>query len=107
MGGRTVYLLAALVTLTSFAGKTRSASCCLRYIRRQLPCQRISAYTLQSTGKSCDINAVILHLPGRFLCADPAADWTQRVMRCLDERRRKNEEALGRESVDTAKAAAA
>ncbi|XP_061521816.1 C-C motif chemokine 20b [Phycodurus eques] len=106
MEGRTVYLLAALLILTTFTASTHSASCCLRYINRQLPCQRMSGYTFQSMGKSCDINAVILHLPGRFLCADPAASWTQRAMRCLDERRRKSDEAL-QQSANNATAAAA
>ncbi|XP_037136019.1 C-C motif chemokine 20b [Syngnathus acus] len=101
MRGHAIFLLSGLLILTSFMAGTHSASCCLKYIRRELPCQRVSGYTYQSMGKSCDINAVILHLPGRFLCANPAASWTQRVMRCIDERRRKNTKAL-EESATTA-----
>ncbi|XP_057680312.1 C-C motif chemokine 20b isoform X2 [Corythoichthys intestinalis] len=67
----------------------KNASCCLKYFKRELPCQLISGYTYQSMGRFCDINAVILHLPRRFLCADPTSNWTQRVMRCVDERRKK------------------
>ncbi|XP_077410373.1 C-C motif chemokine 20b [Vanacampus margaritifer] len=98
MEGRTVYLLTALLILITFTGSSHSASCCLRYFepRRELPCQRVLGYTYQSMGKSCDINAVILHLPRRFLCAEPTASWTQRAMQCVDERRRKNAESLQR-----------
>ncbi|XP_077365626.1 C-C motif chemokine 20b [Festucalex cinctus] len=98
MEGRTVYLFAALLILIAFTGNTHSASCCLRHIKpkRRLPCQRVLGYTYQSMGKSCDINAVILHLPGSFLCVKPTASWTQRAMRCVDERRRNNAEALQR-----------
>ncbi|XP_051910434.1 C-C motif chemokine 20b [Hippocampus zosterae] len=105
MEGRTVYLLTALLILTTFTTSTHSASCCLRYMKRKLPCQKVSDYSLQSIGKSCDINAVIFHLPGRFLCANPIASWTQRVMQCIDERKRKSEKALIQQSVNSIAAA--
>nr|XP_057915378.1 C-C motif chemokine 20-like [Doryrhamphus excisus]XP_057916956.1 C-C motif chemokine 20-like [Doryrhamphus excisus] len=96
MEGHKVYLLTSLLVLMTFTGRTQSASCCLRYHDIKLPCQRLLGYTIQSMGKSCDINAVIFHVPGRFVCADPSRNWTQRGMRCIDERRRKSTEAQNR-----------
>ncbi|XP_068438240.1 C-C motif chemokine 20b [Clinocottus analis] len=82
-------LLCSLVILSSFIGSTQSASCCMMYTSRPLRCQRLMGYTIQTIINSCDINAVIFHLPGRFLCADPSSKWTLRGMKCVDERRRK------------------
>ncbi|XP_071372759.1 C-C motif chemokine 20b [Centroberyx affinis] len=81
-------LLAAvcsLLILTSFISSTQSASCCVRYSRRRLSCKRLRGYTRQNINGPCDINAVIFHLRDKFVCADPSKDWTQRVMKCLDE----------------------
>ncbi|XP_031706369.1 C-C motif chemokine 20b [Anarrhichthys ocellatus] len=83
-------VLCSLVTLTTFIGSTRSASCCMMYTSRRLSCQRLMGYTIQKIVNSCDISAVIFHLPGRFVCANPSSKWTQRGVKCLDERRRKN-----------------
>ncbi|XP_075936980.1 C-C motif chemokine 20b [Anarhichas minor] len=83
-------VLCSLVILTTFIGSTHSVSCCMMYTSRQLPCRRLLGYTIQTIVNSCDINAVIFHLPGRFVCANPSSKWTQRGMKCLDERRRKN-----------------
>ncbi|XP_056290202.1 C-C motif chemokine 20b [Pseudoliparis swirei] len=93
MASGRVFLLAvvcSLVILTSFIGSTQSASCCMMYTSRRLPCQRLIGYTIQTIFDSCDINAVIFHLPGRFVCADPSSKWTLRCMKCFDERRRKS-----------------
>ncbi|TNN45020.1 C-C motif chemokine 20 [Liparis tanakae] len=93
MASSRVLLLAvvcSLVILTSFIGSTQSASCCMMYTPRRLPCQRLMGYTIQNIFDSCDINAVIFHLPGRFVCADPSSKWTKRGMKCVDERRRKS-----------------
>ncbi|XP_026148099.1 C-C motif chemokine 20b [Mastacembelus armatus] len=82
----------ALVILTTLISSTDSASCCLRYTRRPLPCKRLLGYSIQTINTSCDINAIIFHLQGRFVCADPSMQWTQRAMKCLDEmERRKNQ----------------
>ncbi|KAM6908370.1 C-C motif chemokine 20b isoform 2-T2 [Lycodopsis pacificus] len=83
-------VLCSLVILTTFIGSTHSARCCMMYTSRQLSCQRLMDYTIQTIVNSCDIRAVIFHLPGKFVCANPSANWTQRAMKCLDERRRKN-----------------
>ncbi|XP_019740284.1 C-C motif chemokine 20b [Hippocampus comes] len=104
MEGRAVYLLTALLILTTFTTSTHSASCCLRYIKKKLSCQLVLDYSLQSMGKFCDMNAVIFHLPGRFLCANPNLSWTQRVRRCIDERKSKSESALIQQSNSTAAA---
>ncbi|XP_054621693.1 C-C motif chemokine 20b [Dunckerocampus dactyliophorus] len=96
MEGRKVYILTALLVLMTFTGRTHSASCCLGYSVARLPCKKLLGYTIQSMGKSCDINAVIFHLRRKFLCADPSKDSTQRGMRCIDERRRKSTEATQR-----------
>ncbi|XP_022049619.1 C-C motif chemokine 20b [Acanthochromis polyacanthus] len=91
MAGRKVFLIAALCSLlilTTFTGTTESASCCLRYTKRKLHCKRVLGYTIQNIGTACDINAVIFHVPGRFLCANPGKEWAQTAMKCVDERRR-------------------
>ncbi|XP_068566346.1 C-C motif chemokine 20b [Cebidichthys violaceus] len=82
-------VLCSLVILTTFIGSTQSASCCMMYTSRQLSCHRLMGYTIQTIINSCDINAIIFHLPGRFVCANPSSKWAQRAMKCLDERRRK------------------
>ncbi|XP_034021942.1 C-C motif chemokine 20b [Thalassophryne amazonica] len=75
------------IILTTFISSTQSASCCLIYSARPLRCRRLLDYTIQTNGASCDINAIIFHVPGRFVCADPRLEWTQRCMKCVDERK--------------------
>ncbi|KAF1373229.1 hypothetical protein PFLUV_G00258210 [Perca fluviatilis] len=94
MASSKVFLLCSLVILTTFIGSTQSASCCLMFGRRPLPCKRLLGYTIQTIHNSCDINAVIFHIPGRFVCADPSTNWTQRGMKCLDHRKMKNNQIL-------------
>ncbi|XP_039983177.1 C-C motif chemokine 20b isoform X2 [Xiphias gladius] len=93
MASGNVPLLAALcflVILTTFVGSTQSANCCLRYTRRPLPCKWLLGYTIQTINTSCDISAIVFHVPGRFVCANPSKQWTRRGMKCVDEMRRKN-----------------
>ncbi|XP_075996536.1 C-C motif chemokine 20-like [Genypterus blacodes] len=78
--------LCALVCLATFIGSAQSASCCLRLYKHPLHCRRLLGYTLQTINTSCDINAVIFHLSGRFVCSDPTKHWTVRAMKCVDER---------------------
>ncbi|XP_071751509.1 C-C motif chemokine 20b [Centroberyx gerrardi] len=85
-------LLAAvcsLLILTSFIGSTQSASCCVSYSKRRLQCKRLTGYTHQNINGPCDINAIIFHLPDRFVCADPSKELTQRMMKCVDQRKRR------------------
>ncbi|XP_023250848.1 C-C motif chemokine 20-like [Seriola lalandi dorsalis] len=93
MGTSKVCLLAVfctLIILTTFSGCAQSASCCLMYTRRrQLPYTRLLGYTIQNINTSCDINAIIFHLPGRFLCADPSVDSTRKGMAYVDEMRKR------------------
>ncbi|XP_036935614.1 C-C motif chemokine 20b [Acanthopagrus latus] len=86
--------LFSLLVLTAFIDNTQSASCCLRYVRRPIPCRPMVGYTIQTINNACDIEAIIFHLPGRFVCANPSQSWTQRGMACLDERRRKMAEII-------------
>ncbi|XP_061569603.1 C-C motif chemokine 20b [Cololabis saira] len=79
--------LCALILLSTFSSAD-SASCCLRYSKRRLPCKIIQGYSVQTITGSCDIRAVIFHLPGRFVCADPTTQWTRMRKKCVDERRR-------------------
>nr|QZC92281.1 chemokine (C-C motif) ligand 20b [Sebastes schlegelii] len=105
MASSRICLLAALcslVILTMFIGSTQSASCCMRYTNRRFKCQRLMGYTIQTINTSCDINAVIFHLPGRFVCADPLTKWTQRGMQCIDERRRMSSQIIARETTKSA-----
>ncbi|KAM4534156.1 C-C motif chemokine 20b [Odontesthes bonariensis] len=83
-----VVALCSLVILTTCISSTESASCCMRYTRRPQPCKRLLGYNIQTITGSCDINAIIFHIPGRFVCADPSVKWTQRGMKCVDERRK-------------------
>ncbi|GAA6215215.1 C-C motif chemokine 20-like [Lates japonicus] len=82
-------VLCSLAILISFIGNTQSASCCMRYTRRPLPFRRMIGYNIQTINNSCDINAIIFHLPGKFVCADPSMKWTQRGMKFVDEMRNK------------------
>ncbi|CAK6968593.1 C-C motif chemokine 20b [Scomber scombrus] len=92
MASSKVSLLAALCSLAilfSCISSTQSASCCLRYSRRRMPpCSRVLGYTIQTIKTSCDINAIIFHLPGAFVCADPSKHSTQIRMKCVDDKRR-------------------
>ncbi|XP_026217828.1 C-C motif chemokine 20b [Anabas testudineus] len=93
MASGKVCLLAALcffVILTNFIGNTQSASCCLRYTKRPLPCKRLTGYTIQNINTSCDIDAIVFHLEERFVCANPRMVWTQHRMKCVDEMKRKS-----------------
>ncbi|XP_018534813.2 C-C motif chemokine 20b [Lates calcarifer] len=92
MASSNVRLLAALCSLAiliSFIGNTQSASCCMRYTRRPLPYKQIMGYTIQTINNSCDINAIIFHVPGKFICADPSMKRTQQRMKFVDEMRHK------------------
>ncbi|KAM8823267.1 C-C motif chemokine 20b [Spinachia spinachia] len=82
-------LLCSLVILGTFLGSAHSARCCMMYAARRWNCQRMMGFSIQTIVNSCDISAVIFHLPGRFVCADPSSKWTQRAMKCLEERKRK------------------
>ncbi|XP_041816992.1 C-C motif chemokine 20b [Chelmon rostratus] len=97
--------LCSLVILSSFISSTQSASCCLRYAKRPLSCRRLLGYSIQTINSSCDLSAIIFHLPGRFVCAHPSASWTRRVVECLDEKRRRKAEIIKEETrVDTTSA---
>ncbi|XP_034562816.1 C-C motif chemokine 20b [Notolabrus celidotus] len=80
--------LCSLLIMSTFIDSTHSASCCLWYTSRPLKCSRLLGYTIQTINTSCDINAVIFHVKGRFLCADPSSSHTQKLMRCFDEKRK-------------------
>ncbi|KAK9527498.1 hypothetical protein VZT92_014056 [Zoarces viviparus] len=95
-------VLCSLVILTTFIGSAHSASCCMMYTTRRLPCQRLMGYTIQTIVNSCDINAVIFHLPGRFVCANPLSTSTQRGIKCLDERRSKNSQITAKNNTTSA-----
>ncbi|XP_038163848.1 C-C motif chemokine 20-like [Cyprinodon tularosa] len=97
MENRKACLFAALCSLlivASFIDSSESASCCMKYFKRKLPCKAVKGYNIQTINGSCDINAIIFHLNGRFVCADPLKVWTKRAMKCVDERRRKVERIL-------------
>ncbi|CAN9506035.1 unnamed protein product [Ophioblennius macclurei] len=81
--------LCAVVVLAAFIDSTQSASCCLNYIHRRLPCKRLLGYSIQTINQLCDIEAVVFHVRGKYLCADPASKATQRAKRCIDEREAK------------------
>uniref|UniRef100_A0A3B3IEF9 Chemokine interleukin-8-like domain-containing protein n=1 Tax=Oryzias latipes TaxID=8090 RepID=A0A3B3IEF9_ORYLA len=81
---RTVFISVCVLT----------ASCCLSYSRRRPPCKLLLGYSIQTITGSCDLPAVILHLPGKFLCADPSMRWTQKLQLCVEERKRKAAQVL-------------
>ncbi|XP_034999001.1 C-C motif chemokine 20b [Hippoglossus stenolepis] len=86
--------LCTLVLLSTFICSTQSASCCVSYTKRALPCQRLLGYNIQTINNSCDINAIIFHIRSRFVCADPLTNWTQRGMSCVDEKRKKQAQII-------------
>ncbi|XP_053198483.1 C-C motif chemokine 20b [Scomber japonicus] len=92
MTSNKVCLLAALCSLTilfTCISSTQSASCCMRYRRGRLPpCSRVLGYTIQTIKTTCDLNAIIFHVPGAFVCADPSRRLTQMRMKCVDDKRR-------------------
>ncbi|XP_061878154.1 C-C motif chemokine 20-like [Entelurus aequoreus] len=91
MEGRSTALTALLVLIIC-TGSTQSASCCVKnmVLRGKLSCQRLLGYSFQTINNSCDIKSVIFHLPARFLCAEPTDSKTQKLMQCIDERKRKS-----------------
>ncbi|XP_029313951.1 C-C motif chemokine 20b [Cottoperca gobio] len=95
--------LCSLFILTTFIGSTQSVSCCLRYTSRRFPCQRLLGYTIQNINTSCDIEAVIFHLPGRFMCVDPSNHSTRRGVKCVDERKRKSGLLVAKRSAGSTK----
>ncbi|KAM3593537.1 uncharacterized protein V6R79_014878 [Siganus canaliculatus] len=84
--GKVLAALCSLIILSSFITSADSVSCCLRYRRHRFPCKPLLGYTIQTINGSCDINAVIFHLPGRFICADPLSGHTKRAMACINNR---------------------
>ncbi|XP_041670149.1 C-C motif chemokine 20b [Cheilinus undulatus] len=86
-----VFLLSALcafIILTTVIDQTQSASCCVYYAKKHVNCNRILGYTYQTVNHACDLEAVIFHVPGRFICADPNRPHTQKLMKCFDERKK-------------------
>ncbi|XP_007555781.1 C-C motif chemokine 20-like [Poecilia latipinna] len=94
--------LCAFLIVCSFVCSSDSASCCTRYTKKKLPCLLVKNYSIQTIHGSCDINAIIFHVNGRFVCADPTKAWTKRAVTCVDERRKKrvNEVLMGKPSID-------
>ncbi|XP_074549581.1 C-C motif chemokine 20b [Halichoeres trimaculatus] len=80
--------LCSLLILSTFIDSTQSASCCLWYTRRRLHCHRLLGYTIQTINMSCDIKAVIFHNGNNFVCADPASSYTQKLMKCVDDKKK-------------------
>ncbi|XP_048866476.1 C-C motif chemokine 20-like [Brienomyrus brachyistius] len=76
--------LLVLVTLHLLLSRTESASCCVGYSSRHVPCHKLKRYTIQRMTGTCDIDAVIFHTrSGRFLCANPSLELTVNVLQCL------------------------
>uniref|UniRef100_UPI0037E8E427 C-C motif chemokine 20b n=1 Tax=Semicossyphus pulcher TaxID=241346 RepID=UPI0037E8E427 len=94
MASGRVFLLCSLLVLTTFIGSTQSANCCVSYARRNIRRNMLLGYTIQTINKSCDINAVIFHVKGRFVCANPSASCTQKLMKYIDEKRKKEAQIL-------------
>ncbi|XP_058485992.1 C-C motif chemokine 20b [Solea solea] len=87
---RVMAALCTIVILSTFIRSTQSTgNCCLMYTKRPLSCRRLLDYTVQTINTSCDINAIIFHRPGRFVCADPSKRWTQRAMKCVDDMKKR------------------
>ncbi|XP_031439828.1 C-C motif chemokine 20b [Clupea harengus] len=83
----TLTLLFIILILNTSILSTESASCCLSYSRRPIRCQKLKGYTMQDITTSCDIKAIIFHTVGeRFICADPAREWTHHRIQCLKDK---------------------
>ncbi|KAG5850453.1 C-C motif chemokine 20-like [Anguilla rostrata] len=82
----TVALL-VIFTLNSFLPQTESVSCCLSYTKRNIHCQKLKGYTIQTYKGICDMDAIIFHTKaGKFICADPSKEQTQGTIQCLNAR---------------------
>uniref|UniRef100_A0A3B3VUY6 C-C motif chemokine n=1 Tax=Poecilia latipinna TaxID=48699 RepID=A0A3B3VUY6_9TELE len=93
--------LCAFLIVCSFVCSSDSASCCTRYTKKKLPCLLVKNYSIQTIHGSCDINAIIFHVNGRFVCADPTKAWTKRAVTChilLLVKETETEEARSREN---------
>ncbi|XP_017269566.1 C-C motif chemokine 20b [Kryptolebias marmoratus] len=93
MASSKVCLVAALcsfIILTTFISSTESARCCMNYSKHRPAFKRILTYYKQTITGSCDINAIIFYLRGKFLCADPSVQWTKKAMEFVDEMKGKD-----------------
>ncbi|KAM4718731.1 C-C motif chemokine 20b [Anableps anableps] len=81
--------LCSLLIVTSFIGSLESVTCCVKYTKGKIHCRQVEGYSYQTIKGSCDINAIIFYLRGRYVCADPSKEWTKRVVNCLEKGRRK------------------
>ncbi|XP_062031236.1 C-C motif chemokine 2-like [Lepus europaeus] len=63
--------------------KPAPATCCLSFVRKRIPPQRLVSY--QKTSKACVKEAVIFRTRRDLeVCADPTQKWVQDSMRVLD-----------------------
>ncbi|KAF7214135.1 C-C motif chemokine 20b [Nothobranchius furzeri] len=83
-----VAALCCLVMFTTFISRADAASCCMRYTKRHLSCAKVFSYSIQTINSSCDISAIIFHLPGRFVCVDPSKKWAKNCMNSVEKRRK-------------------
>uniref|UniRef100_A0A3B5MLH2 C-C motif chemokine n=1 Tax=Xiphophorus couchianus TaxID=32473 RepID=A0A3B5MLH2_9TELE len=74
--------LCVFLIVSSFVCSSDSASCCTRYTKKKLSCLQVKNYSIQTIHGSCDLYAIIFHVNGRFVCADPAKPWTGRAVKC-------------------------
>ncbi|XP_037549980.1 C-C motif chemokine 20b [Nematolebias whitei] len=89
-----VSALCSFIIFTICISSTESVSCCMRYSKHPPPLKKILGYNIQTITGSCDISAIVFQLPGRFVCADPSTDWTQKALKIIDVRRRKVNQIL-------------
>ncbi|KAJ8375889.1 hypothetical protein SKAU_G00064690 [Synaphobranchus kaupii] len=83
----TAVALLVIFILNSFFLHTESASCCLSYTKKNIKCQRMKGYTIQTLMGICDMDAIIFHAKGgNFICADPSKEQTQKIIHCLTAR---------------------
>ncbi|XP_028825559.1 C-C motif chemokine 20b [Denticeps clupeoides] len=82
-----IALISIFLVLNTFIFHTDSASCCVRYTRKPIRCEKLKSYTMQHIISACDLEAIIFHtVGGHYICANPYKTWTQDRVRCLEKR---------------------
>ncbi|XP_078411943.1 C-C motif chemokine 20-like [Cetorhinus maximus] len=70
--------------------------CCLKYYQVKYPRRlekHIIKYREQTTGGSCNLHAIVLHLKRGALCVNPKEDWVKNYITSDKNRRKSCEDA--------------
>ncbi|XP_055433287.1 C-C motif chemokine 14-like [Bubalus kerabau] len=69
---------------SSFRGPYHPAECCLTYVSRPVPRQRVSSY--YETSSQCSKPGIVfITKKGNYICANPCDGWVQDYIKELEE----------------------